>query len=322
VIVGPRAKSNRAQYQHVNGAGFNYGLAVNYDSWSYDQMGRLTQIQDTGRNYRASVAFGWIMRTPGEWPSCCPKDLNYEGWSGACCAEAFGWAFCCDPTHHSCVIANYCPPNEGAQCPIDFCFQPGMPCYDTGLSFIKECLCGGGGRGSCRLNDPTEYKPSGLGANGPLHRSCIRISSLVNWTRQAAMDCIMCYLAEAGPEDGASVWKKVLALCALGNLGATEYRCLGCCPWPYSRVCCTGSPVDPGEQALFCPNSYLLGRPVVLLCYGWMMGGEDFLQEECNRIKTLIHEAFHGCGVTDLRQTADRLALEIVRFCRPYCRQI
>jgi len=35
--------------------GFNYGMAVNYDSYSYDMMGRLTQIQDSGRNFTATV---------------------------------------------------------------------------------------------------------------------------------------------------------------------------------------------------------------------------------------------------------------------------
>ena len=39
---------NRASYQHQNGGGYNYGAAVNYSQYSYDVMGRLTQIRDTG----------------------------------------------------------------------------------------------------------------------------------------------------------------------------------------------------------------------------------------------------------------------------------
>jgi YD repeat-containing protein len=50
---------NRASYQHQNGAGFNYGRAVNYNLHAYDQMGRLTLIQDTARSYTATVTSDW-----------------------------------------------------------------------------------------------------------------------------------------------------------------------------------------------------------------------------------------------------------------------
>jgi len=42
---------NRTSYRHQNGPGYNYGLAVNYNSYSYDVMGRLTQIRDSGREW-------------------------------------------------------------------------------------------------------------------------------------------------------------------------------------------------------------------------------------------------------------------------------
>ncbi len=50
---------NRLSYQHQNGGGFNYGQAVNYNSHSYDEMGRLTQILDTARSYTATFTSDW-----------------------------------------------------------------------------------------------------------------------------------------------------------------------------------------------------------------------------------------------------------------------
>ena len=50
---------NRLSYQHQNGQGYNYGQAVNYNSHTYDVMGRLTQIQDTARSYTATVTSDW-----------------------------------------------------------------------------------------------------------------------------------------------------------------------------------------------------------------------------------------------------------------------
>jgi len=50
---------NRTSYRHQNGPGFNYGAAVNYNSYTYDVMGRLTQIRDTGRSYTATITNDW-----------------------------------------------------------------------------------------------------------------------------------------------------------------------------------------------------------------------------------------------------------------------
>jgi hypothetical protein len=50
---------NRASYQHQNGAGFNYGQAMNYNSHIYDEMGRLTTIMDTARRFTATVTNDW-----------------------------------------------------------------------------------------------------------------------------------------------------------------------------------------------------------------------------------------------------------------------
>jgi len=50
---------NRLSYQHQNGGGYNYGLACNYNLYVYDVMGRLTQIQDSGRSFTATVTNDW-----------------------------------------------------------------------------------------------------------------------------------------------------------------------------------------------------------------------------------------------------------------------
>jgi len=50
---------NRTSYRHQNGPGYNYGLAVNYNSYTYDVMGRLTQIRDSGRNFTATITNDW-----------------------------------------------------------------------------------------------------------------------------------------------------------------------------------------------------------------------------------------------------------------------
>jgi len=51
---------NRTRYKHQNGSGMGqYGQQFDYNSWSYDAMGRLTQIRDTARGFTATVSSDW-----------------------------------------------------------------------------------------------------------------------------------------------------------------------------------------------------------------------------------------------------------------------